>query len=574
MAPCTTISGGEYDSTFDAGLLILASLGDLVWHDLDGDGIQDENEPGIEGVTVNLYDEDGNLVESMLTDSDGNYLFDNLYPGTYFVEFIDPDGFELTFSEQGGNDALDSDVTNEIIIQDGGSTTDLYTLAPGENNLTIDAGYYMCVPIGETVWYDFNTNNVQDVNENGINGLRVTLWRFANGTWVEWGNMFTGHKPGTASDDGYYKFCAPPGTYYLHFQLPPNGLVQAQPNVGSDLLDSDVTNGNGLGTTNSFTVQSGDVECTIGAGYYPMAQVGNFVWDDTNHNGIQEVGEPPLQGVVVQVYDMGDNMINEVTTDDNGEYNMEYLQQQSYYLKFTPPVGYGVTVADAGEDDIDSDVTHAYGANTTNAYALNSGIQVIHVDAGMALGVLPVEWLYIRAENRGNHNLIEWATAQEIDSDYFEVERRLANAPSFESIAKVEAAGMSQSEVEYNYEDKDIAQAGVYYYRIKQVDQDGRIDYSDIVSVTIEKLAIAISMYPNPAINTTMIKVTGAEAQNATVSVFTKDGKQIRSGLKLDEISNGSYELRLDVANFLPGVYTIQFETEQDTWTEKLIIVK
>ena len=359
LAPCTTIDGGEYDSTFDAGLLVLASLGDLVWHDLDGDGIQDSNEPGIEGVTVNLYDENGDLVATTVTDEDGNYLFDNLYPGTYFVEFIDPDGFESTFSEQGSNDGLDSDITNEIIIQDGGSTTDLYTLSPGEHNPTIDAGYYMCVPIGETVWYDVDTDNVQDPTENGINGMEVTLWRLTNGVWEAWDDMYTGHKPGTPSDDGYYKFCAPPGTYYLHFQLPPIGLVQAQPNVGSDLLDSDVTNGNGLGTTNSFTVQSGDVECTIGAGYYPMAEVGNFVWEDSNLNGIQDEWEAPMANVTVQAFDLDNNLVTEVTTDQDGEYNMEYLQQQSYYLKFTPPTGYGVTMANAtSDDDIDLSLIH------------------------------------------------------------------------------------------------------------------------------------------------------------------------------------------------------------------------
>ena len=573
-APCITILGGEDDIIIDAGLLILGNIGDFVWHDLDGDGIQESGEPGIEGVTVNIYNDDADLILTTTTDASGFFLFENIYPDEYFVEFIDPDGYTLTSADQGGNDNLDSDVTNAVIIQDGGSTTGLFTISSGENQLSIDAGYYICVPIGETVWYDVDTDNVEDPTENGINGMEVTLYRLVNGEWEEWDSMFTGHKPGTPSDDGYYNFCAPPGTYYIHVQLPPIGLVQAQPNVGSDLTDSDVTNAFGIGTTNSFTVVSGEVNNTIGAGYYPMAEVGNYVWDDSNYNGIQDGGELPIEGVMVQAFDLDDNMVSEAMTDNSGEYNMDYLQQESYYLKFTPPVGYGVTVANAGDDETDSDVTHAFGANTTKAYALNSGEVVTHVDAGMALGVLPVEWLYVKAANRGDHNLVEWATATEINSDYFEVERRVGNDPSFRSIAKVESAGNSLEVREYDYEDGDISQSGVYYYRIKQVDVDGRVDYSDIVSVTIDEVATTMSLYPNPAINTTMIKVTGAEAQYATVSIFTKDGKLIRSGLALDEVSSGNYELTIDVATFLPGVYTVQIETTQDTWTEKLIVVR
>ena len=570
-----TLDSGETNNTIDAGYIFATvNLGDYVWHDLDGDGIQDSNEPGIEGVVINLYNDDYDFIGTTTTDASGNYLFEDIIQGIYFLEFIDPDGYQPTFSEQGSNDELDSDITNTIVIQDGGSTTGLYNITT-DDNLSIDAGYYVCVPIGEQVWYDVDTDNVEDPTENGINGMKVTLWRLVNGAYEIYDFDYTGHKPGTPSDDGYFKFCAPPGTYYLHYKLPPVGLVQAQPNIGGDdNIDSDVTNANGLGTTNSFTVSSGEEICNIGAGFYPMAEVGNFVWDDSNQNGIQEEGEAPLANIMVEAYDLDDNKVSEAMTDENGEYNMDYLQQESYYLKFTPPAGYGATVANAGNDDQDSDITHAFGANTTNAYALNSGEQVRNVDAGMALGVLPVEWLYVRAENRGDHNLVEWSTATEINSDYFEVERRLGDDPAFRSIAKVEAAGMSSDAIEYDYQDADISFVGVYYYRIKQVDTDGRVDYSDIVSVTIDNVETSMSLYPNPAVSTTMIRVSGLVSQDATVSIFAKDGKLIRSGLVLDEVSSGNYELSLDVATFLPGVYTVQIETANDTWIEKLIVIK
>lgn len=89
------------------------------------------------------------------------------------------------------------------------------------------------------------------------------------------------------------------------------------------------------------------------------------------------------------------------------------------------------------------------------------------------------------------------------------------------------------------------------------MDVDGRIDFSDIVSVTIDEVATTMSLYPNPAINTMMIKVIGADAQDAEISIFAKDGRLIRSGLLLEEVSSGKYELTIDVATFLPGVYTL-----------------
>ena len=69
-----------------------ASLGDFVWNDLNADGVQDAGEAGIDGVTVNLYASDGTFIATTTTAGGGLYLFDNLTPGDYYVEFIPPAG--------------------------------------------------------------------------------------------------------------------------------------------------------------------------------------------------------------------------------------------------------------------------------------------------------------------------------------------------------------------------------------------------------------------------------------------------------------------------------------------------
>ncbi|MFO8007312.1 MAG: SdrD B-like domain-containing protein [Candidatus Brocadiia bacterium] len=113
---------------------LTAAIGDRVWEDLDEDGIQDAGEPGVEGVTVNLYTCADTLVASTTTDANGLYLFDGLTPGDYYVEFVLPDGYAFTLQDQGADDALDSDAdpTTGQAICTG--------LEGGETDLTWDAG--------------------------------------------------------------------------------------------------------------------------------------------------------------------------------------------------------------------------------------------------------------------------------------------------------------------------------------------------------------------------------------------------------------------------------------------------
>ena len=115
---------------------VLAALGDFVWHDLDKDGIQDAGEPGIAGVTVNLLNCASTVLATTTTDASGLYGFSGLTPGGYSVQFVLPSGYAFTLQNQGANDATDSDANTTT------GMTGCYTLAPGETNLTVDAGLF------------------------------------------------------------------------------------------------------------------------------------------------------------------------------------------------------------------------------------------------------------------------------------------------------------------------------------------------------------------------------------------------------------------------------------------------
>ncbi len=139
-APVVSLAPDEFNPTIDAGLLKPAAIGDFVFKDLNGNGIQDPGEPGVEDVTVTLSGTDvfGNPVDRMTTTgANGEYLFngDTLLPGTYKVTFSDlAPNHAFTVPDQGGNDATDSDAdpTNGM--------TPFVTVGSGETNLTLDAG--------------------------------------------------------------------------------------------------------------------------------------------------------------------------------------------------------------------------------------------------------------------------------------------------------------------------------------------------------------------------------------------------------------------------------------------------
>ncbi|MEE9438119.1 MAG: SdrD B-like domain-containing protein, partial [Saprospiraceae bacterium] len=578
----TTLEPGEHDPTWDAGIFVQTmNIGDFVWHDQDGDGHQDANEPPIEGVMVILYDENDNIIMITETDNTGHYIFEDVLPGTYYIVFVDPDGFEITIPDSTG-DETDSDVTNSV-DSDAGSTTDMFTLVLGqEDDYSFDAGYYMCIPIGELVWYDINENDIWDSEENGINGLEVNLYQLQNGSYVLYESTLTGHKPGTPSDDGYFKFCAPPGTYYIEVMMPPIGLVQTNPNIFNNLpitnsnestADSDLTNNYGAATTTSFTVKSGDQICNIGAGFYPMATVGNKVWYDANENGIQESNESSVSNVLVQAFEVETGQaIAQSYTDAGGIYKIEYLQKKDYYLKFTPPSGYSFTTANSGNELVDSDVDHTYGYRTTAAYSLEPGQNYINIDAGLILGVLPVEWLAINAKVFDEDVKVTWSTALEVNSDYFIVERKHESENGFIQIGRVNAAMNSETRQDYSLLDTEV-NAGRYYYRILQLDNDGNQSYSEIVSVNISHDK-SFNYYPNPTSGLINYSINLKEGSQLIIDIYDSSNRLVAKSLVNKYIEKGYHESFIDLSNFDTGVYTMRLLIEDKVIHKQVILVK
>jgi hypothetical protein len=239
-----------------------AAIGDLVWFDSNANGIQDEGEVGVAGVTVNLYNGIGGFVDSMLTDSNGLYLFDYLTPGDYFVEFVLPEGAVFSPQDQGADDAFDSDADTST------GRTVITNLVNGETDLTWDAGIYIiiCPPasIGDYVWNDLDKDGIQDAGELGIGGVSVNLY---DGSGLVASTVTDG--------SGYYLFTGlTPGDYYLEFVLIAGFLFSPQDQVANDAIDSDADTTTGL--TVMTTLDCGEVDLTWDAGMYEKEPPGDF----------------------------------------------------------------------------------------------------------------------------------------------------------------------------------------------------------------------------------------------------------------------------------------------------------
>ncbi|WP_367154843.1 SdrD B-like domain-containing protein [Methylomonas sp. HYX-M1] len=383
---CYTVNSGDNIDTVDAGLYQTASLGDYVWVDDNYDGKQNEaNGNGLNGVTVNLYDGNGNLVATTETANDvngnpGYYLFDNLVPGDYQVEFVQPDGYAFTKQDQGADDAADSDADTTTGL------TVTTSLTSGENDLSWDAGLVKLASLGDRVWEDSNADGVQDAGENGIADVTVNLYDCVTNDLLA---------TTTTDADGNYSFTGLlPGTYHVEF-VAPNGYVFTAQDVTAEALGND-SDADSAGITGCYTVNSGDNIDTVDAGLYQLASIGNRIWYDTNANGIQDAGESGVAGVVV---DLKDNnglgaVLQTTTTDANGYYLFDNLKPGDYHIDIqedTLPDGYEFTTPNAGSnDELDSDVSTVYGAETVplswgvmDKTTLTSGEVDLSWDAGI-----------------------------------------------------------------------------------------------------------------------------------------------------------------------------------------------
>jgi len=340
----TTLDGGIYKPTY--------CLGDYIWYDNNKNGIQESDERGVSSVNITLNETNATTT----TDSSGKYEFCELENGEYSIT-VDkstlPDGYELTTKNSGDNDTVDSDIdpddgiSETITIQDA-------------NNTTLDGGIYkpeeeiVTYCLGDYIWYDSNNNGIQESDESGVSGVKITLDQ--NTT-----------KTDTTDSNGYYEICGlENGDYSITLDKTtlPEGYELTSKNSGSDDgVDSDIDPDDGK----SDTVTIADANnTTLDAGIYkPTYCLGDYIWYDSNNNGIQESDERGISWVKITLNETGATTI----TNSSGQYEFCELENGDYSItidKATLPEGYELTSKNSGSDDgVDSDIDPDSGVSDT-----------------------------------------------------------------------------------------------------------------------------------------------------------------------------------------------------------------
>ncbi|MDX2249367.1 MAG: T9SS type A sorting domain-containing protein [Bacteroidia bacterium] len=197
------------------------------------------------------------------------------------------------------------------------------------------------------------------------------------------------------------------------------------------------------------------------------------------------------------------------------------------------------------------------------------GIEFIwSLDSGSAL--LPVEWLGAAAEWDGEDARIFWQTAAELNSDFFEIERKREQEKKFEVIHKVPAAGLSQSTRNYEFRDMGIARnarGSDVFYRIKQVDMDGKSTYSSLIELFSPRETREITIFPNPASTQVNIQVSSQMEEPGFIVITGINGQKVWEGM-----ATSGKNTELNISGWAKGIYTVRYNSGQNVHTASLVV--
>jgi len=538
-----------------------AKLGDFVWEDVDENGQQDAGEPGIEGVKATLTgtSDDGVDVMRMLeTDADGMYMFDGLPPGSYKVTFGEPDGFDPTLQDV-GDDATDSDADPNT------GMTGFYDLDAGEYDDTVDAGFFRCLTVGDYVWFDENNSGTQEVNENGVEGVEVTLF-----------NVGPDNIKGTADDieigtditdeGGLYEFkCLDPGRYYALFCLSDEDFANTDlqwtfPNAGTiEEIDSDaIPMGDGqCGMTEPFDLVDKD-RLDIDAG---LRDICVMITDPGKIKGDQWI----CPGAIP-------TLLMDSIPASGGLGPIEYL-----WLFFDGSTAPG-TPGGPGWQMIPNSNSADYqpGQLFTSTYFVRcvrrANCRVYKESNIVLVKVKTCGGGYGGRIDDLTLNLIEdqqvevsWNTTEEPDQIMYYLERS-HDGDNFTQIATVVGKG----DLDNTYTHVDTRQPeGMVYYRLKTVTFDGTFE-SNITMIEVPSIGTTFQVYPNPVNDILHINPYGTWRAESRLEIINSVGQVVR----VQVLPKETADIEINMSNLPSGVYMFRIQHEGVKYSEVIQVFK
>lgn len=204
------------------------------------------------------------------------------------------------------------------------------------------------------------------------------------------------------------------------------------------------------------------------------------------------------------------------------------------------------------------------------------GPQSVSNGSSASVSPLPVELSFFEIKNNKDKEvLIIWSTASEINNDHFDIQRS-SDGSEYETVKATKGAGNSNSIINYSETDTQPLN-GISYYRLVQVDFDGKQKVYDPVKIELskEKSATQLSLSPNPAgdISEVQLKASGFSPDNQILVVLRDiNGNEVYSKIIISD-KEGSFNYAMDAERKIaPGVYLIIATSDDQLYNQKLII--
>lgn len=364
---------GDVDFGFDpdsGATGVNNTLSDRIWYDSNADGDQDAGEPGIAGVTVNLLDDNGDVIATAITDSNGDFTFTGISDETDTADFTyaisDNMGVLNALTETTSTDGdqaltdMSGNIANTTPGANGGNP-----VLTGAGTGSPSFGYVQAQSIRGTVYSDGNNSGDLEETDAGLGGVTVELQDGVCTTGVDCPTT-------TTNPDGSYVFTnVAAGTYDV--VVNPNGGGTGVPPVGSPNEDPD----GGADNEASVTVPSGGSVTDVDFGYVDdtLPDISGTVFldvdtdgtyepdgnDGVNGNADDETGVP---GVTLELRDNNGNVVATTVTDSNGDYIFE-----------------DVPIVDGDTNTTDYVVAVTDVDNVLDGYNLTSALDQIPVDS-------------------------------------------------------------------------------------------------------------------------------------------------------------------------------------------------
>jgi len=287
-------------------------------------------------------------------------------------------------------------------------------------------------------------------------------------------------------------------------------------------------------------------------------------------NEIQPINVPTNLSAVLNPSDTTNVILSWLNNSDN-ELGFVIERKTGDSLSIEPFAVVDTVGADVtGYEDTSVDDTTTY---TYRVYAFNADIVSDYSNMAQVVTPVPVELTSFFATLLNQGVLLEWETASELNNAGFNVQRSKDNSKFFD-IAYIKGQGTTTNKSFYSYNDQSVS-TGKYSYRLKQIDLDGSVTYSQVVSVDLGMVNSFVleQNYPNPFNPSTQIRFSIPEVTNVKLIVSDALGREI--ALLVDgKLNAGDYKIDFDADGISSGIYICTLITDTFKQSRKMILMK